>query len=96
VYCFEGIDQSSVVDLSDLRIDSGKLPQTVWQEDLLDGIMEVKAQGAVVDMSSWEDTLYRSLKAGNLPYQELELTAIPYYAWANRGPGTMRVWIPRL
>ncbi len=23
-----------------------------------------------------------------------ELTAIPYYAWANRGPGGMRVWIP--
>jgi DUF1680 family protein len=22
------------------------------------------------------------------------LTAIPYYAWANRGPGAMRVWIP--
>ncbi|WP_129664100.1 glycoside hydrolase family 127 protein [Phytoactinopolyspora endophytica] len=22
------------------------------------------------------------------------LTAIPYYAWANRGPGPMRVWIP--
>jgi DUF1680 family protein len=23
------------------------------------------------------------------------LTAIPYYAWANREPGAMRVWIPR-
>jgi DUF1680 family protein len=21
--------------------------------------------------------------------------AIPYFAWANRGPGGMRVWIPR-
>jgi len=20
---------------------------------------------------------------------------IPYYAWANRGPGEMRVWFPR-
>jgi len=24
-----------------------------------------------------------------------DLTAIPDYAWANRGPGAMRVWIPR-
>jgi hypothetical protein len=25
----------------------------------------------------------------------VELTAIPYYAWANRGAGAMRVWVPR-
>jgi hypothetical protein len=24
-----------------------------------------------------------------------ELVAIPYYAWANRGPGEMAVWLPR-
>jgi DUF1680 family protein len=24
-----------------------------------------------------------------------EFTAIPYYAWANRGAGTMKVWLPR-
>jgi uncharacterized protein len=23
-----------------------------------------------------------------------ELTAIPYFRWANRGPNAMRVWIP--
>ncbi|HVN47812.1 MAG TPA: glycoside hydrolase family 127 protein [Bacteroidota bacterium] len=25
----------------------------------------------------------------------VKLTAIPYYAWANRGTGTMKVWLPR-
>ncbi len=25
----------------------------------------------------------------------LKLTAIPYYAWSNRGAGTMKVWLPR-
>ncbi len=25
----------------------------------------------------------------------LKLTAIPYYTWSNRGPGTMKVWLPR-
>jgi DUF1680 family protein len=24
----------------------------------------------------------------------VELTAVPYFAWANRGPGPMRVWVP--
>jgi uncharacterized protein len=22
------------------------------------------------------------------------LTAVPYYAWGNRGPGAMRIWVP--
>ena len=29
------------------------------------------------------------------PTREAEFTAIPYYAWANREPGPMQVWIPR-
>ncbi|WP_433274511.1 glycoside hydrolase family 127 protein [Pseudonocardia xinjiangensis] len=27
---------------------------------------------------------------------ELDLTLVPYYAWANRGAGPMRVWIPAI
>ena len=30
---------------------------------------------------------------GNVTKKEQEFTAIPYYAWANRGPGQMAVWI---
>jgi DUF1680 family protein len=26
--------------------------------------------------------------------ERVELTAVPYLAWANRGPGPMRVWLP--
>jgi DUF1680 family protein len=25
---------------------------------------------------------------------DAQLTAIPYYSWANRGKGAMRVWLP--
>jgi DUF1680 family protein len=96
VYCLEGADQPSGVNLLDVRIDAKKPLQAIWQEDLLNGIMKVEAQGAIVDMSNWGDTLYRSLNADQLAHKELELTAIPYYAWANRGPEKMRVWIPRL
>ena len=27
--------------------------------------------------------------------ETIEARAIPYYAWANRDPGAMRVWIPQ-
>jgi len=26
--------------------------------------------------------------------EEIEVTAIPYYAWSNRGKGEMKVWLP--
>ena len=26
--------------------------------------------------------------------KEIDITAIPYYAWCNRGPGKMKVWLP--
>jgi DUF1680 family protein len=28
------------------------------------------------------------------PTERLELIAIPYFAWGNRGSGAMRIWIP--
>ena len=33
---------------------------------------------------------------GNVARSEQEFTAIPYYAWANRGRGQMEVWIPKV
>jgi len=96
VYCLEGVDLPAGVDVADVRVRSGTPLKAIWREDLLGKIMEIKAQGAVEDMSGWEGLLYRSFSPASPPYRDLELTAVPYYAWANRGPGTMRVWIPRI
>jgi DUF1680 family protein len=38
--------------------------------------------------------LLRLDEADKLVRTEQSFTAIPYYAWANRGPGEMLVWIP--
>jgi DUF1680 family protein len=95
VYCLEGVDQEPGLDLLDVRIALEASMEAVRREDLLDGVVVVQAQGTVVDVGPWQDELYRQAPAESLPQREVELTAIPYYAWANRGPGTMRVWIPR-
>jgi len=56
----------------------------------------VRAPGFRVDESAWGGRLYRPFRPGAAPArQRAELTAIPYFAWANRGPGAMRVWIPQ-
>jgi len=96
VYCLEEADQALGLNLLDVRIDPEAPLRATWREDLLGGVIAVEAQGAVVDMSAWQDRLYRPMRSESLPQQAVKLTAVPYYAWANRGPGAMRVWIPRM
>jgi DUF1680 family protein len=31
---------------------------------------------------------------GSRDGEPLEVLAVPYFAWANRGPGEMAVWLP--
>ncbi|MCC6173951.1 MAG: glycoside hydrolase family 127 protein [Chloroflexi bacterium] len=93
VYCLEGVDQPA--PLRDLEIDLAAPLETSWRPDLLGGIMTVAASGSRVDTSSWQDRLYRPVAPGRRAARaSARLTAIPYYAWAHRGPSPMRVWIP--
>ena len=55
--------------------------------------MTVDAAGFVADTEGWGDQLYAS-EARTEPRAAVTLRAVPYYAWANRGPGAMRVWVP--
>ena len=63
--------------------------------DILDGAVAIKAQAMAIDIGDWQGCLYRSVTKTDLRKRYVTLTAVPYYAWANRGPGAMRVWIPR-
>ncbi len=47
-------------------------------------------QYAQLEETERVDALYRRSPADVTP---CPFTAIPYYAWANRSPGRMRVWL---
>jgi len=96
VYCIEQVDQSSGINIADVQVDSQETLQEAWREDLIDEIVAVEARGITCDLTSWEDQLYHPLTRESLPQSEAKLTAIPYYAWANRGSNAMRVWLPRI
>jgi DUF1680 family protein len=53
-----------------------------WKPDLLNGVVVVK--GKTIALAYDE--------AGKVASKEQDFTAIPYYAWANRGRGQMAVW----
>ena len=56
----------------------------VEKPELLKGINEIQtnAQSLSYDAN------------GKLSVKDVMLTLIPYYAWAHRGEGDMRVWLP--
>lgn len=96
VYCLESWDQEMPERLLDVEIDGGALLKAHWRSDLLGGVMVVEAQGYVLDLDEWQDKLYKPLaKQAHVSRRPVHLTAIPYYAWGNRGIGSMRVWIPQ-
>jgi hypothetical protein len=57
---------------------------TEFRPALLGGVQVVKGRAATLAYN----------ERGEVERREQDLTAIPYYAWANRGPGEMVVWIP--
>jgi DUF1680 family protein len=96
VYCLEGVDQQPGVEVLDVQIDVSVPLTAEWNSDLLEGVVVVTAAGVGVDPVDWQDQLYRPVGSSAPAVREaIQLTAIPYYAWANRGANEMRVWIPR-
>jgi hypothetical protein len=95
VYCLEEIDQEPEINFNDIRITQKAELKAVWRKDLLGGIMAITVQGKLVD-DTWGNRLYGRINKKKPSARDINLTAIPYFAWANRGPGAMRVWIPIL
>ncbi len=88
VYCLEGADQS--LPLSRLYLPDDATVTATRQPNLLGGMVVLKAEGRLAPETSWRRRLYQPAP----PAQTAGLTAIPYYAWDNREPGPMEVWIP--
>ena len=94
LYCAEQADNHDV-DLRDLVLD-GKEPTVRLEPDLLGGVAVLRAEARSAALGAgWEDRLYRTahLREGDAQTHATRVTAVPYYAWANREPGAMRVWL---
>ncbi|MEU1519733.1 beta-L-arabinofuranosidase domain-containing protein [Streptomyces sp. NPDC005811] len=95
VYCLEQTDQPGGLDPDDLALDPAA-PLTVdSRPHLLGGVVTVGATGRPLTPDEPGAWPYRPLGTGEpRPGAGVGLTAVPYYAWANREAGAMRVWLP--
>ena len=84
VYCVEGIDHGGTTQNLFLPDDVALV--TVERPDLVGGLTAVTGAARAIRYNAGEDTYTSEAQA---------LTAIPYYAWAHRGAGTMEVWMAR-
>jgi DUF1680 family protein len=84
VYCFEGVDNAGKV--LNLTVPDEAALQAQFRADLLGGVTVISGQGQVI----------KRAPDGKVTAAAADLTAIPYYAWCNRGAGQMQVWMPRL
>ncbi len=82
VYCAEWPDSPDKHVRNLLLADSEKLTAQ-FKPDLLNGVEVIKGEAEA----------YRYDADHRLQHSEESFTAIPYYAWANRGRGQMEVWI---
>jgi hypothetical protein len=95
---YVGPDQEAAV--ADLAVPAAHyegLPdswEAKWREDLLGGVMTIEGPGYIALPS--REPLYRSVAwPFETGYTSAHIVAIPYYAWANRGPAAMRVWLSK-
>ena len=100
VYCVESADHPEQ-RLDDLVLDVGGFRSTTDSTagGLPEAIVAVRAPATVRARPTPSWWPYATVDpssgtADTASTEELELTAIPYFAWGNRGRGAMRIWLP--
>jgi DUF1680 family protein len=93
VYCLEHADVTLPgVVLEDLALNPAVPVEISYDQD---GFAPVTLQAPVVALTAEPDSLYRDSPHHTDPAgTAATVAAIPYFLWANRAAGGMRVWIP--
>jgi uncharacterized protein len=92
VYCLESSDLPTGVDIEQVVVPLDIKLQQRYDSDLLQGVMVLAGIAEAKPVPEWGPKLYRQAKVA--PTHPINLRLIPYYAWSNRGPSEMSVWLP--
>ncbi|HMO56385.1 MAG TPA: glycoside hydrolase family 127 protein [Roseiflexaceae bacterium] len=89
IYCFEQIDHE--VPLAALSLARDTALTARYDAELLGGVVVIEGMAAARDQHDWAGMLYRTMPP---VLQPCRIRGIPYFAWDNRTPGAMSVWLP--
>jgi DUF1680 family protein len=92
VYCLESVDLPKGVTVADVVLPAKVELRPRFEGGLLGGVTVLEGKAAAVAEAPWSGELYREL-APAAP-KAFDLKLVPYYAWGNRGPSEMTVWVP--
>ena len=84
VYCVEGADNNGKA--WDLILPDNATFKTSFQKNLLEGVVTIQFQAPTIQVGKDGLSVNTEVKT---------ITAIPYYAWCNRGQNPMQVWLPK-
>jgi DUF1680 family protein len=88
VYCLEGVDNQ--VPLNRISLSRASAFEVRFEENLLGGVVTLQAPAAAEVSEDWPRILYRPEPPRT---DQASIKAVPYYAWDNREPGEMLVWL---
>ena len=96
LYCLEGVDHADV-DLREIELDLHEPPSSEWLPDLLGGVTVLRGSARVrLPDGAWQHRLYRPVDLGPARAgTPVEITMVPYFAWANREASPMQIWLRR-
>jgi hypothetical protein len=78
VYCLEGADLPAGAELEEIAVAADVRPEAADRSDVGSGVVGLRLAA----------TRRRDART------PIDIGAVPYFSWANRGAAAMRVWIP--
>jgi DUF1680 family protein len=92
VYCAEEVDNGR--ELFRIAMEGHTEFTASYEKDLLGGVTTIRC-GAKRRKEWPSGQLYQAVQKMEMEYEDIKLKLIPYFAWANRAPGEMRIWLNR-
>jgi DUF1680 family protein len=97
VFCMESVDQSTHergTNLADYAVQLNGNTTANFDPNILDGVMILNHPGSITRSSAGKGLYFSVDETSKAQQAPTTVKLIPYYAWANRDPTAMQVWIP--